>query len=208
VGEVRELSEHQNGGQPVFAHAPVVTQDFEGGFGCEVSCNVSIEEGDHVVVEIFPNGPFMQEAEDDLEGYKEVIGQITYATAFSLNTLRQKLCCKSRHYDSHTIFGTGLSSSITSLASCTKECVICMCEPRDTIVVPCRHMCLCARCASTMLEQNHRCPLCRHKVLSYVQIPRQAAVSALSGDNNSDARVSSISACIEEDLRDVELGSS
>lgn len=30
------------------------------------------------------------------------------------------------------------------------ECVICMSEPRDTLIVPCRHLCLCASCAASL----------------------------------------------------------
>ena len=31
-----------------------------------------------------------------------------------------------------------------------RECVICMTEPRDTTVLPCRHMCMCSECAKVL----------------------------------------------------------
>ena len=30
------------------------------------------------------------------------------------------------------------------------ECVVCMCEPRDTLIIPCRHLCLCFSCAESL----------------------------------------------------------
>ena len=40
-----------------------------------------------------------------------------------------------------------------------RERVICTCEPRDTMVLPCRHMCLCAECAQALRLQTNKCPL-------------------------------------------------
>lgn len=42
-----------------------------------------------------------------------------------------------------------------------KECVICLSEPRDTTVLPCRHMCLCNGCAKVLRFQTNKCPICR-----------------------------------------------
>ena len=41
------------------------------------------------------------------------------------------------------------------------ECVVCMSEPRDTIILPCLHMCLCNECAEVFRFQTDRCPICR-----------------------------------------------
>ncbi|KAI3983572.1 hypothetical protein MKX01_000584 [Papaver californicum] len=41
-----------------------------------------------------------------------------------------------------------------------KECVICLSEPRDTIVLLCRHMCMCNGCAKVLRFQTNRCPIC------------------------------------------------
>lgn len=42
------------------------------------------------------------------------------------------------------------------------ECVVCMTDRKDTAVLPCRHLCLCTKCAYTMRGQRQaRCPICR-----------------------------------------------
>ena len=46
-----------------------------------------------------------------------------------------------------------------------KECVICFSEKIDTIIMPCRHMCLCISCTISLQKsgkpQNRKCPICR-----------------------------------------------
>ncbi len=41
------------------------------------------------------------------------------------------------------------------------DCVICLSLPRDTTVLPCRHMCLCQQCARELRAGNQKCPICR-----------------------------------------------
>lgn len=56
------------------------------------------------------------------------------------------------------------ASSPTSYCSdglSNRECIICMSEVKDTIVLPCRHMCLCSDCAETIRGRSDKCPLCR-----------------------------------------------
>lgn len=43
----------------------------------------------------------------------------------------------------------------------TFECVICMSEERDTMLLPCRHLCLCGSCAQSLRYQASSCPICR-----------------------------------------------
>ncbi|KAJ7980119.1 RING finger protein [Quillaja saponaria] len=37
-----------------------------------------------------------------------------------------------------------------------KECIICITEPKDTAVLPCRHMCMCSECAKTLRLQSNK----------------------------------------------------
>ncbi|KAJ3321293.1 hypothetical protein HDU76_014128 [Blyttiomyces sp. JEL0837] len=65
-----------------------------------------------------------------------------------------------------------------------RECVVCMSEPKDTAVLPCRHLCLCRGCAEVLRFQgrnnrgNHganqtgppKCPICRQVFTSLLQL--------------------------------------
>ena len=48
-------------------------------------------------------------------------------------------------------------------ATTSGECVVCLSEPRDTTVFPCRHMCLCNDCANQLRYSTTatKCPVCR-----------------------------------------------
>ena len=50
------------------------------------------------------------------------------------------------------------------------ECVVCMSDTRDTMALPCRHLCLCNPCAEVLRYQNNKCPICRTVFHSLLQI--------------------------------------
>ncbi|CAI5996849.1 unnamed protein product [Closterium sp. NIES-65] len=62
-----------------------------------------------------------------------------------------------------------------------KECVICMSAPRDTTVLPCRHMCMCADCAKVLRYQTNKCPICRQPVQSLLEIRVPPRLPSLDG---------------------------
>lgn len=43
-------------------------------------------------------------------------------------------------------------------------CVICISEPKDTCVIPCRHLCLCKDCAIELQKHTPKCPVCREPI--------------------------------------------
>lgn len=60
-----------------------------------------------------------------------------------------------------------------------KECVICLSEPRNTTVMPCRHMCLCSDCAGILrYQQGSKCPICRSPVVGLLCIKVEDGVQA------------------------------
>ena len=50
------------------------------------------------------------------------------------------------------------------------ECVICMCEIRNTLILPCRHLCLCRICAVNLRIQSNNCPICRIPFVALLQL--------------------------------------
>ena len=51
-----------------------------------------------------------------------------------------------------------------------KECVVCYEANKDTVVLPCRHMCLCINCSQIVRMQTNKCPICRTTVSSFLHI--------------------------------------
>ncbi|XP_076665655.1 mahogunin ring finger 1 isoform X2 [Andrena cerasifolii] len=59
------------------------------------------------------------------------------------------------------------------------ECVICMSDVRDTLILPCRHLCLCNGCADSLRYQANNCPICRAPFRALLQIK---ALQKATGD--------------------------
>eukprot|EP00928_Gymnodinium_smaydae_P040201 TRINITY_DN27303_c0_g1_i1.p1 TRINITY_DN27303_c0_g1~~TRINITY_DN27303_c0_g1_i1.p1 ORF type:complete len:546 (-),score=90.63 TRINITY_DN27303_c0_g1_i1:21-1511(-) len=83
----------------------------------------------------------------------------------------QKLQYGSERFVLHQIFGTSSRGTVDADPG-GSDCVICLSEPRDTAVLPCRHMCFCSYCAGIVRLQCDRCPVCRQKVASLLQFRR------------------------------------
>ena len=56
-------------------------------------------------------------------------------------------------------------------------------EPRDTILLPCRHLCVCSGCFD-LLTPLDRCPVCRTSFSSYLRFDTAAEAQAavVAGD--------------------------
>lgn len=51
------------------------------------------------------------------------------------------------------------------------DCVICLCEQKTCMALPCRHMSLCRGCADIVRQQPHsKCPICRHPFYALLQV--------------------------------------
>uniref|UniRef100_A0A8C6X3V1 E3 ubiquitin-protein ligase n=1 Tax=Naja naja TaxID=35670 RepID=A0A8C6X3V1_NAJNA len=66
----------------------------------------------------------------------------------------------------------------------SNECVVCLSDLRDTLILPCRHLCLCNSCADTLRYQANNCPICRLPFRALLQIravrKKPGALSPLS----------------------------
>lgn len=79
--------------------------------------------------------------------------------------LKQRVFVRGVGYDLQDIYGREETDDCAEV-----QCVICLLEPKDTAVLPCRHLCLCSGCAEVMRMQSRKCPICRQGIVSLLQI--------------------------------------
>jgi E3 ubiquitin-protein ligase MGRN1 len=101
--------------------------------------------------------------------------QITYGKfnleneEYSFQCIKQKFLFNNKMFDLGEIFG--IEGGTANLVNDTnKLCVICFTNDKDTVVLPCRHMCLCMECSQIVRRQSNNCPICRTKVSTFIQI--------------------------------------
>jgi hypothetical protein len=102
---------------------------------------------------------------------------------WSCRVLKQKIQVGTRSFELQEIYGIDQGANGTSEAARAddldeeggRECVICMTDPRDTTVLPCRHMCMCNKCAKVLRLQSNKCPICRCNVERLLQIKVKGA---------------------------------
>ncbi|XP_010490787.1 PREDICTED: probable E3 ubiquitin-protein ligase LUL1 [Camelina sativa] len=104
--------------------------------------------------------------------------QITIVTTYvkekeeiKIGVVKQCLWTNGIRFELQEIYGTG-----NMVDGCYegKDCVICLSEPRQVTVLPCRHMCLCCGCAKALRFQGNLCPVCRQPVERCLEIPVEA----------------------------------
>lgn len=93
----------------------------------------------------------------------------------------------------HEVFG--VAPKAADVDSGNLDCVICLSEPRDTAVLPCRHMCFCSYCAGIVRLQCDRCPVCRQKVASLLQFKRGQGTEILADTSVKEPDKSASTAC-------------
>ncbi|KAL6336455.1 hypothetical protein AAG906_014627 [Vitis piasezkii] len=90
---------------------------------------------------------------------------------YQVRVVKQILWVNGMRYELQEIYGIGNSvDGDFDSNDPGKECVICLSEPRDTTVLPCRHMCMCSGCAKVLRFQTDRCPICRQPVERLLEI--------------------------------------
>ena len=71
---------------------------------------------------------------------------------------------------------SGRSNAADAGASWDRDCLICLEDVKSVIILPCRHMCLCAACAERMRARRQlktvKCPICRERVSSFISCER------------------------------------
>ncbi|KAF7098273.1 hypothetical protein CFC21_100026 [Triticum aestivum] len=104
---------------------------------------------------------------------------------YGINIVQQILWVNGTRYVLQEIYGIGNRNTADRNVNeddSGKECVVCLTEPRDTTVLPCRHMCLCRECAQTLRFQTNKCPMCRQPVESLLEIKVDSTPRHQGGD--------------------------
>ncbi|XP_010255889.2 PREDICTED: probable E3 ubiquitin-protein ligase LUL4 [Nelumbo nucifera] len=90
---------------------------------------------------------------------------------FQVRVIRQILWVDGVRYELRELYGIGNSAQAGFDDNDPgKECVICMTEPKDTAILPCRHMCMCSECAKALRLQSNKCPICRQPIEELIEI--------------------------------------
>lgn len=96
--------------------------------------------------------------------------------SFSVKPLKQKQIVDRVSYLLQEIYGIEnknnqeTKSAEDENSDNSSECVVCLSDLRDTLILPCRHLCLCNACADTLRYQANNCPICRLPFRALLQI--------------------------------------
>ncbi|CAN8269514.1 unnamed protein product [Cochlearia groenlandica] len=118
--------------------------------------------------------------EEEKSGTKKNL-QITKAVyendegEIKIRVVKQILYVNEKRYELEEIYGIGNivvgdEDSADDANDQGEKCVVCLSEPRDTAVYPCRHMCLCKGCTKVLRLETNRCPICRRPVEKFMEI--------------------------------------
>ncbi|KAG1669708.1 E3 ubiquitin ligase RNF157 [Nymphon striatum] len=82
------------------------------------------------------------------------------------------------------------------------ECVICMSDVRNTLILPCRHFCLCNSCANSLRHQANNCPICRSpfRALLRIRALRKVTNNALPEAVNMNGQLNNSSESQENNI--------
>jgi len=103
--------------------------------------------------------------------------------SWEVKTLQQKIHCRGEIFVLHDIFGNEQSPTTSD------ECVICLSVQRDTLIIPCRHLCVCHQCAQELRRQTNKCPICRGSARAMVRLPFSSETKASEEDTESSEEV-------------------
>jgi hypothetical protein len=94
----------------------------------------------------------------------ETGGNSSFAGDSLTNSPSGMLSSSSPALNNGSFGGGGALTSETSFGASSpsedKMCVVCLCEEKDTVLVPCGHYCLCSSCSGSV----QMCPICRCQI--------------------------------------------
>ncbi|OWA53600.1 RING finger protein 157 [Hypsibius exemplaris] len=116
---------------------------------------------------------------------------------YVVKALKQKQCIDGLCYLLQEVYGienktagaTEYDSGDDEYEESGGDCVVCMSDPRDTLILPCRHLCLCNGCAESLRYQANNCPICRSPFRALLQVralQRKESGAAASSDRTTE----------------------
>jgi hypothetical protein len=88
-----------------------------------------------------------QEVERMTQGHEQAVGQLTGAHASALVEVQDQVSTLEDNLNTSTI------------------CCVCEVTPKDTVLEPCGHVCVCEACATLVTDSDNKCcPLCREEI--------------------------------------------
>ncbi|VDK42838.1 unnamed protein product [Anisakis simplex] len=108
------------------------------------------------------------------------------SAALILKPLKQKLIADGVVYLLQEIYGIENKDHDLSDEN-GSECIICMSDIRDTVILPCRHLCICNGCAETLRYKLNNCPICRSPFRALLQLKTMRVVSTVSITDQSSS---------------------
>ncbi|VDK79293.1 unnamed protein product [Onchocerca ochengi] len=123
-----------------------------------------------------------------IEQMQSTMASIEHATdqcaTFVVKALKQKLVADGVVYLLQEIYG--IENKEHDLGDENgSECIICMSDIRDTVILPCRHLCICNGCAETLRYKLNNCPICRSPFRALLQLKTMRVVSTVSVTDQS-----------------------
>ncbi|KAJ1609064.1 RING domain-containing protein [Cryptosporidium canis] len=88
----------------------------------------------------------------------------------SIEVKRQCVLYNGKAFEIQNVFGLSNGATASSNDEDSEKCVVCLTSNRETILLPCRHACLCAECSKSLFKNTQECPICRKSVIGLVNI--------------------------------------
>ena len=52
------------------------------------------------------------------------------------------------------------------------ECLVCLDNKKDTVIMPCGHLCVCSECGPSLVKNKHTCPICRSHIQNLIPLKK------------------------------------
>jgi hypothetical protein len=93
----------------------------------------------------------------------------------------QKIKIGPYSFEQAPVYGLDEDKTMAHPEDMEEDCVICMSMPKNTMVMPCRHVCMCDSCTELLQKQSKRnCPVCRENVTNFIRLESHEMKSSLS----------------------------